>query len=62
MKNIRLGNGFAVFVLFFAIAMEEAARNHDWWATSFWVVMGIVFVIADNMKRPEGASNEEALP
>jgi hypothetical protein len=43
MKNIRLSTNFAVFLLFFGVAALEA----------FWVAIGIVFLVADNLKKKE---------
>jgi len=50
MKTIRAGTGFAVFVLFFGIAAIEAFRNQKWMMAGFWVLMGIFFFVADNIK------------
>lgn len=51
MRNIKLGMGFTVFVIFFGIAMLEAFRDKNWWGAGFWVLMGGAFILADNLKR-----------
>jgi hypothetical protein len=50
MKKIRIGTNFTVFALFFGIAAIDAftSRNYIWMA--FWMVMGIFFLIADNLQ------------
>jgi len=53
MKKIRLRQGFMVFILFFGIALLEALHNFDWLRISFWLAIGLVFIIADNMKKAE---------
>ena len=50
MKTIKAGTGFAVFVLFFGIALIEAFRNQKWLMAGFWVMMGLFFIVADNIK------------
>ena len=50
MKTIRAGTGFAVFVLFFGIALIDAFRNQKWLMAGFWLLMGLFFIAADNLK------------
>jgi len=50
MKAIKFGAGFAVFVLFFGLAMIEAIRNQEWLQASFWIFVGLLFFYADNMR------------
>jgi hypothetical protein len=52
MKNIRLGSNFAVFVLFFGVAALEAFQTQNWPKALLWLGIGIVFLIADNIRRP----------
>ena len=51
MKNLKLklGIGFAIFVIFFGMALLEAFQSHDWVRATFWVAMGIVFIVLDNL-------------
>jgi hypothetical protein len=51
MKRIHLGQGFIVFILFFGIALLDALHSFDWLRIFFWIGMGSVFVLADNLKR-----------
>ena len=51
MNKIRLGTNFAVFLLFFGVAALEAFQTHNWLKAGFWVVIGIVFLAADNLKK-----------
>jgi hypothetical protein len=51
MRKIRLGANFAVFILFFGVGMLEAFQTSNWPKAAFWVAIGIVFLLADNLKR-----------
>jgi len=51
MKRIELGTNFAVFVLFFGVATLEAFQTRDWLKAAFWLAIGIVFLLADNLRR-----------
>jgi hypothetical protein len=53
MKKIRLGQGFTVFILFFGIALLDAIHTFDWVRIVFWLGTGLVFIIADNLKKVE---------
>ena len=52
MKKIRLGQGFIVFLLFFGIALLDALHTFDWLRIVFWLATGLVFIVADNLKKP----------
>jgi hypothetical protein len=52
MNRIRLGQGFVIFILFFGIALLDAIHQFDWLKTLFWLATGLVFIIADNLKKP----------
>lgn len=58
MKRIRVGTGFAVFVLFFGVATLEAFQTQNWLKAAFWLAIGIVFLIGDNLKRETPAHHE----
>ena len=49
MKGIRT-EGLAIFILFFGIAMLAAFQTHNWLNAAFWVVIGALFLFADNFK------------
>ena len=53
MKQYKIGAGFTIFVLFFGIALLEAFQDRNWFRIIFWMVMGIIFFLADNSTRPE---------
>lgn len=53
MKNLRLGSNFAVFVLFFGVALLEAFQTRNWPKAGFWFAIGIVFLIADALPKRE---------
>jgi hypothetical protein len=54
MRKIRLGDGFIVFILFFGIALLDAVHSFDWLRIVFWLATGLVFIIADNLKKVQG--------
>ncbi|MEK6283874.1 MAG: hypothetical protein AABN95_26270 [Acidobacteriota bacterium] len=50
MKRIRLGSSFTVFVLFFGVAMLETFQTRNWLKAAFWLAIGLVFLVADNLR------------
>ena len=53
MKVIKLGANFTVFLLFFGVAMLEAFQTRNWIKAAFWLAIGIVFLVADNLKEKQ---------
>lgn len=53
MRRMRFGTNFAVFVLFFGIAVLEAFRTRNWLEAAFWLAIGIAFLAADNLRKPQ---------
>lgn len=51
MNKIKLGTNFAIFLLFFGAGMLEAFQTSNWVKAAFWVVIGFVFLMADNLKK-----------
>lgn len=51
MKHIKLGTNFALFLLFFGVATLEAFQTQNWLKAAFWLVIGTVFLLADNIRR-----------
>jgi len=51
MKKIKLGFNFAVFLLFFGLATLEAFQTGNLLRIGFWIVIGLVFLLADNLKK-----------
>ena len=53
MTRIGLGSNFAVFLLFFGVATLEAFQTRNWLKAAFWLAIGIVFLVADNLRREQ---------
>ena len=53
MKGIKLGTNVAVFLLFFGVATLEAFQSGNWLKAGFWAAIGVVFLIADNLRKPQ---------
>jgi hypothetical protein len=51
MRHIRLGTNFAIFALFFGIALLDAFQTRSWLRAAFWCVIGLGFLAADTVKR-----------
>jgi len=49
MKKMKASSNFAVFILFFGVAVLEAFQAHNWIKAGFWVAIGIAFLLADNL-------------
>ncbi len=49
MKRIKL-DAFAIFALFFGVAALEAFQTRNWIKAAFWLAIGIVFLVADNLR------------
>lgn len=50
MKRVTLGTNFTIFVLFFGVATLEAFESKNWVKAGFWLAIGLVFLVADNLK------------
>ena len=48
-RNLKLGVNFAIFLLFFGVSMLEAFQSGNLVKAGFWIAIGIVFLIADNL-------------
>jgi len=51
MNRIKLGANFTVFLLFFGVAALEAFQTRNWIKAAFWLAIGVVFLLADNLKK-----------
>ena len=49
--KIKAGTNFTVFLLFFGIATLEAFQTQAWLKAIFWLAIGLVFLMADNLRR-----------
>jgi len=45
------GTNVTVFLLFFGLALLEAVETRNWLRALFWVVIGLVFLRADALRR-----------
>jgi hypothetical protein len=53
MKQITFGKNFTVFALFFGVALLEAFQSRNWLKALFWLAIGLVFLLADNLRKPK---------
>jgi len=51
MKNINFGTNFAVFVIFFGIALIEAFQKQNWLEAALFAALGILSLRADSQKK-----------
>jgi hypothetical protein len=51
MKNVRIGVNFTVFLLFFGVALLEAFQSQNWLKAAFWLAIGMVFLVGDNLRN-----------
>ena len=51
MKDVKLSKNFTIFLLFFGVATLEAFQSRNWIKAAFWMVIGIVFLLSDNLKK-----------
>jgi hypothetical protein len=49
--KLRLGPNFAIFVLFFGVAMLDAFSSRDFLRAAFWVAIACVFLFADRWHK-----------
>jgi hypothetical protein len=59
MKLLKIRTSFTIFILFFGISLLEAVRTRNWINVTFWVGIGIVFLIADNLKENNPKEDKE---
>jgi hypothetical protein len=53
MKGLRFGTGFAIFIIFFGLALLEDFQSGRWTMVGLWLAFGIAFFIADNLRVHE---------
>lgn len=51
MGKIKIGKNFAVFILFFGIALIEAVQKGNWPEALLFSALGIVFLFADKKDK-----------
>ena len=52
MPKLKLGANVAVFLLFFALATLEAFRKRNWVIVAIFLLLGVVSLLADSIRRP----------
>ncbi len=50
MPKLRLRENVAVFLVFFGIAFIEATQKGQWLVVLFWLSVGAVFLLGDNLQ------------
>jgi hypothetical protein len=51
MERLRLSTNVMVFMLFFGVTTLEAFQTHNWVKAAFWLAIGIMFSVADNLNK-----------
>ena len=51
--KIRFGTNFAIFILFFGVALLDALQEAAWARAALWLAIGFVFLIADGRRSNE---------
>jgi hypothetical protein len=62
MKRIDLGVNLTVFLLFFGVATLEAFQSGNWIKAAFWLAIGAVFLLADNLRERRHALKRHSVP
>ncbi|MCR4313082.1 MAG: hypothetical protein NUV58_02445 [Candidatus Roizmanbacteria bacterium] len=48
---MNMGQNITVFILFFGIALVEAFQSRNWLLATLFVLLGVMFLRADNLKK-----------
>lgn len=51
MRRLSL-QAFTIFLLFFGVAVLESFQTRNWIKAGFWLAIGLVFLVADNLRKP----------
>lgn len=51
MKGINLGNGSAIFLMFFGVSLLDSVESSSWTNAVGWLAVAFVFLVADNYRR-----------
>ncbi len=49
--HMKLGTNTAIFILFFGVALAEAFQSRNWLLAGLFLIIGFVFLYADNQKK-----------
>ena len=50
MRKLEFGSNFALFILFFGVALLEALRHGNWIAAAAWSAFSLIFLWADQVR------------
>lgn len=48
--NTTRSASLTIFLLFFGVSTLEAFQTHNWIKAAFWLAIGIVFLLAGNLR------------
>ena len=51
MNGLPAGATMTIFVLFFGMSVLDAFATQNWWRAAFWLLIALVFLVADRMGR-----------
>ena len=57
MSKLKFSTNFTVFILFFGLSLLDAFQNENWALSIFWLIIGIAFLMADNLKTKNKDNN-----
>lgn len=57
-RRLRIGTSFVVFLLFFGLSALEAFRTRNWIGSVFWVIIAILFLIADSITKEKNGDEQ----
>ena len=50
MRNLRVGENVAVFIIFFGLALLESLQHGRWLLVALWLAFAAIFLRADNLR------------
>ena len=51
LMKLKLGTNFAVFVIFFGMALVLSLKNQNWIGAAIFFIIGLVSLLADSKKK-----------
>jgi hypothetical protein len=58
MSKIKPGAGFTIFILFFGFALLDAIVGRHWLRILLWVLIGVAFLLFDNMGQRKKSKSD----
>ena len=49
--KLKIGTNFAIFIIFFGLALIEAVQKHNWAGALLFAILGVIFLRADGLKQ-----------